>query len=79
MELDKSGLNNVLFEAFDDISSRRHIYLCNMQTGVSRWSVGAVEYFGLPGEYMLDAGNIWAEHVHPEERQAYMEDIEAVL
>lgn len=79
MELDKSGLNNILFEAFDDISSRRHIYLCNMQTGVSRWSVGAVEYFGLPGEYMLDAGKIWAEHVHPEERQAYMEDIEAVF
>lgn len=79
MELDKTGLNNVIFEAFDDIASRRHIYLCNMRTDVSRWSVGAVEYFGLPGEYLHGAGEIWAEHIHPEDRQAYLNEIGEVF
>ncbi|MGN0167824.1 MAG: EAL domain-containing protein [Acetatifactor sp.] len=79
MKLDKSGLDNILFEAFDDIGDRRHIYLCNMQTNMSRWSTGAVEYFGLPGEYMENAGEIWAQHVHPEDRQAYVNDIQEIF
>lgn len=79
MGLDKSGLNNILFEEFDNISSERHIYMCNIATGVSRWSKGIVEYFGLPGEYMYDAGNIWAEHIHIEDRQKYIDEIDDVF
>ena len=75
MGLDTSGLDSRIFEGFADTSKRRYLYVCNMKTGISRWSKNAVEYFGLPGEYMEDAGTIWAEHIHPEDRGKYIEDI----
>ena len=74
-ELDRTGLDDYTFQAIASLSERTYIYLCNMQTNVSRWSSNAVEYFGLPGEYMFDAGAIWAEHIHPEDREMYLTDI----
>ena len=53
--------------------------MCNLENNVSRWSRTAVEYFGLPGEYMFDAGNIWMGFIHPDDRAAYAKDLDAVL
>lgn len=78
-ELDRTGLDDHTFQAIASLSERMYIYLCNMQTNVSRWSANAVDYFGLPGEYMLDAGTIWAEHIHPEDLEMYLTDIENVF
>ncbi|MBQ2802827.1 MAG: GGDEF and EAL domain-containing protein, partial [Lachnospiraceae bacterium] len=75
----KKELDNRLFEGFADTSNRRYVFLCNMQTNVSRWSKDAIEYFGLPGEYMENAGEIWAEHIHPEDRERYLADIREVF
>lgn len=77
--LDRTGLDDRTFLAISNVSERMYIYLCNMQTNVSRWSANAVDYFGLPGEYMLDAGIIWEEHIHPEDRAIYHADIENVF
>lgn len=79
MMINKSELDSRLFEGFADTSKRRYVYFCNMETDVSRWSQNAVEDFGLPDEYMLNAGLIWAEHVHPDDREMYLKDIEAVF
>lgn len=68
-----------MFEAFALTSKNSYIFLCNMWTDVSRWSKNAVEYFGLPGEYMEGAGAIWEQHIHPEDRQKYRDDIDAVF
>ncbi len=76
---DISGLTDRAFTAFSGTSERSYIYLCNMNTGVSRWSPAAVEYFGLPDEYMYDAGKIWESCIHPQDRKMYHEDIEAVF
>lgn len=78
-ELDTSGLTGRTFTAFSGTSLRSYIYLCNMNTGVSRWSPTAVQYFGLPGEYMFEAGKIWESFIHPQDRQMYHENIEAVF
>lgn len=78
-EWDLSGLEARVFEAFANTSANRYLYLCNLRTNVSRWSRSAVEYFGLPGEYMFDAGNIWAEHIHPDDREMYIKDIDDVF
>ena len=75
-DLDRTGLDDHTFQAIASLSERTYIYMCNMQTNVSRWSANAVEYFGLPGEYMFDAGGIWAEHIHPEDREMYLADID---
>lgn len=77
--LDRTGLDDRTFLAISNVSERMYIYLCNMRTSVSRWSANAVDYFGLPGEYMLDAGIIWEEHIHPEDRAMYHTDIENIF
>jgi PAS domain S-box-containing protein len=50
-----------------------------MQTNISRWSKSAVDYFGLPGEYMEKADEIWESYIHPDDREVYRRDIEAVF
>ncbi|MBO5372802.1 MAG: GGDEF and EAL domain-containing protein [Lachnospiraceae bacterium] len=79
MSLDKSELDNRLFDGFADTSKRSYVYLCNMKTGVTRWSRNIVEDFGLPGEYLLDAGDIWGEHIHPDDREGYVKDLREVF
>lgn len=79
MELDKTALDSVLFEGFSDIEGRRHVFMCNMQTGVTRWSKGAVDYFGLPSEYVTDVIKVWGEHVHPDDRAEYDKDLENIF
>lgn len=56
-----------------------NIYLCDLKFDYSRWSAKAVEFFGLPGEYMTSANAIWEDHIHPEDRQGYHESMEALL
>ena len=71
--------NNELFEAFASASDNVYIYVCDMKTDISRWSKASVEYFGLESEYLEDAANIWAQHVHPEDLDVYMEDVTSVF
>lgn len=77
--LDIAFLNSPVFAAFSATSDTTYIYMCNLENNVSRWSRTAVEYFGLPGEYMFDAGNIWMGFIHPDDRAAYARDLDAVL
>lgn len=78
-DIDKSYLNTRTFTAFSETSKHQYVYLCNVKTNVTRWSKGAVEYFGLPDEYIYDTASVWGEHVHPDDKQAYFDDLEAVF
>lgn len=71
--------NNELFEAFASASDNVYIYVCDMKTDISRWSKAGVKYFGLSGEYLNNAGEIWGQHVHPDDLSVYTEDIEGVF
>lgn len=71
--------NNELFEAFASASDNVYIYVCDMRTDISRWSNASVEYFGLEGEYIKNAGAVWEAHIHPEDRALYEEDINGVF
>ncbi len=71
--------NNELFEAFASASDNVYIYVCDMKTDISRWSKAAVNYFGMSGEYLENAANVWAQHVHPDDLKVYMEDIKSVF
>lgn len=79
MGVNTSELDSRIFEGFAETSKRRYIYVCNMQTNISRWSRHAVEYFGLPGEYIENAGDIWADFIHPEDREMYLSDIKDIF
>ena len=68
-----------LFRSFDIVSEGTYVFLCDMQYDYSRWSKSAVDAFGLPSEYMYGAGDIWENHIHPEDREAYHKGIEEVF
>lgn len=68
-----------LFEAISIVAEGAYVYLCDMKTDMSRWSKTAVDLFGLPDTYMLNAGDIWAEHIHPDDRESYSRSIDDVF
>ncbi|MCR4892054.1 MAG: EAL domain-containing protein [Lachnospiraceae bacterium] len=68
-----------LFEAFSILAEDTYVYLCDMVYDYSRWSKTLVQEFGLPSEYMINAGSIWEEHIHPDDKQTYHEGIDAIF
>lgn len=70
---------NELFEAFSVIAESNYVYLCDMKENYSRWSKSAVDFFNLPSEYMKNAGDIWEEYIHPDDRSHYHKSIENIF
>lgn len=68
-----------MFEAFSIVAEGTYVYVCDMRYDYSRWSKTAVDAFDLPGEYMYNAGGIWEEHIHPEDRETYHDGIDAIF
>ncbi|MBR1592565.1 MAG: EAL domain-containing protein [Ruminococcus sp.] len=68
-----------LFEAFSIIAEGAYVYLCDMKYNYSRWSETAVDFFGLPDKYMYGAGDIWLNHIHPDDRENYSKSIEEIF
>ncbi|MDE6004794.1 MAG: EAL domain-containing protein, partial [Oscillospiraceae bacterium] len=56
-----------------------YVYLCDMKENYSRWSKSAVDFFNLPSEYMENAGSIWEEYIHLEDRENYHKSIETIF
>lgn len=81
MEIDSESKRrlNALYEAFSTVAQDAYVFLCNMKYDYSRWSKNAVDFFGLPGEYMENAGSIWEEHIHPEDRADYHASINRIF
>lgn len=77
--LNMSGLTDRIFDVFAATSGRNHLTLANLSTNVSRWSKSAVDYFGLPSEFIFDSATVWMEYIHPDDRADYWADISAVL
>ena len=75
---DKFRLDS-LFEAFSIVSEGSYVFLCNVTADFSRWSARAVDAFDLPGEYMVGAGALWERLIHPDDRKAYRENIDALF
>lgn len=75
----KNILENELFESFANASDNIYIYVCDMITDLTRWSKNTVDYFDLEGEYVEGNGPKWMEHIHPDDRAAYLKDIENVF
>lgn len=72
--IDKKRLDST-FDACTTLSAGAYVYVCELKSNVSRWSKGAVDFFGLPDEYIQDAEYVWGEHVHPEDRDYYSNSI----
>ena len=70
---------DTLFKAFDVVAEGTYLFLCDMKYDFSRWSKTAVDKFGLPSEYMYGAGDIWEDHIHPDDRAAYHKGIDEIF
>ncbi len=77
--MDRTGLTDRIFEAFAITDDRNCLYLCNMNTNVTRVSRSFVKNFDLPGQYINDAFMVWEENIHPGDRERYHNDIEDVF
>ncbi len=76
--IERRRLDN-LFESHMTVAEGADVFLCDMKHDVSRWSKRAVELYNLPSEYMKAAGNIWEEHIHPDDRDAYHQSIAEIM
>lgn len=77
--LNMTGLTDRIFDVFAATGGRNYLTLGNLSTNVSRWSKSAVDYFGLPSEFIFDSATVWMEYIHPDDRADYWADISAVI
>lgn len=78
-KIDIEAVERHFAEIFDILSNTidgKYVYICNIPEDYSIWSKEAVEYFGLPGKGMVGAGEIWADHIAPDDRDRYMQNIQ---
>lgn len=64
-----------IFEIFSSINDRDYLYMIDLETGITRWSPKAVEYWGLDSEYVADSEKVWKEIVHPDDYETFCKDI----
>ena len=77
--VERKGRLDRLFESLDIVSEGTYVYLCDMRYDISRWSRNAVDAFGLPGEYMHAAADIWQKRIHPDDIAVYHSEIEKIF
>lgn len=76
---DAFAFSERVFEALSMSLEGRYFFVADIDHDVSRWSSDAVHDLGLPSARMVGAGATWLEHVHPDDREAYARDIQAVF
>lgn len=76
---ERKSMLDELFRSYEIVAEGANVYLCDMEYNYSRWSAKAVEYFGMPDEYMYDAGLVWEKHIHPDDRESYRESIDRLF
>ncbi|SCY63686.1 sensor domain-containing phosphodiesterase [Butyrivibrio sp. INlla14] len=69
---------NRIFDTFAVTSRSRYVFVYDMEKNISRWSLNAVDYFGLTGEYVYNASTVWDNRIHPDDRENYNEYLTAV-
>ena len=70
---------NRIFDTFAVTSRSRYVYVFDMAKNISRWSMNAVDYFGLTGEYIYNASAVWEIRIHPDDVEKYKEYLTTVF
>ena len=79
IRLNPTGLTDRVFNAMCRSNDRSYPFITNLETGVTRISPAWVEYFGMSGEFHADFNSTWLEYIHPDDRQAFINDIAATV
>ena len=79
MDPGRKRLLDDLFDAFSMLAGGNFVSIYDVKTGVTRYSPGAVDLFGLAGEYIPPEGyRHWLDYVHPEDRKRYLDVMETL-
>lgn len=76
---ERKRLLDGLFGALYTTAGEGYVFLNDMHYDYSRWSLSLVCDFGLDSTYMYKAGDIWAEHIHPDDLEAYKKAVDAAF
>lgn len=68
-----------VFDVLANANKGHYVYITDLRTGLSKWSEECVKEFGLPPEYVSNAGEIWGEHVHPVDRARYEQSMQDIF
>lgn len=68
-----------IFQALSLTDTGRYLFICNVDTDQSHWSQNAVQDFGLPAGNVHQMDKVWSQHIHPDDIDAWRQDIEAVM
>lgn len=77
--MDLINLESEVFDLISEASEQVYLYIADMDRDYSHWSSSAVEYFGLPGGYIENTAQVWAEYIHPEDRHIFLEDMDRIF
>lgn len=61
------------------LSTDDYIFMCDMSTQLFYFPQKMTKEFSLPGQIVEDAVSVWSERVHPEDRQAFLDEMEQVF
>ena len=73
MEPRQKQMLDDVFDAYSMLAAGNIVSVMHVQGNVTRWSPGAVELFGLPGEYTENGALDWSEYIHPEDHKRYLD------
>nr|WP_241426778.1 EAL domain-containing protein [Dysosmobacter acutus] len=69
---------NLLYDALV-ASTDDYVYVCDMKTGVFRYTSAMVAEFGLPGEVIPNAAAVWGAKVHPHDKRVFLESNQEII
>lgn len=76
---ESAGLNDYLYEAMLVGDNDDHPYILNLKTNVMRITPKWRDDFGLTNDVMYDLPSVWISHIHPDDRQRFIDDFTATV
>lgn len=77
----KSGNSfiNKLFETFASTSRSRYIFLFNLENNCARLSPNAVDFFGMPSEYIYDYIKVWGSYLSEDDQETFKTEMDKII
>ena len=75
---DDFEINDRIFDAFSMLNEGRYFFIENLDKHRTLWSQGALRDLGLPSEHIDNCRDYWKTRVHPDDLEAYINDIDQV-
>ena len=67
------------FKVFNTAVGEGYVFFCDIRYDFSRWDKRVVDNYGLPSEYMYNAGGIWEQRIHPSDMEGYNKYLKTVF